>query len=113
MPVDIAIHAENARPVTSDLVSATLSGDIRLSGHLNAASTLSGKLQVIAGEINLPEKFPPEVAVLDVRRRGEKPPPPPAPAGRMGLDLDLRTTGPVYVRGHGLDAEMRGDIQAR
>jgi len=25
----------------------------------------------------------------------------------------LRTTGPVYVRGHGLDAEMRGNIQVR
>src|SRR3569833_2014051 len=113
MPVDITVRAENARPVVSDLVSATFSGDVKLSGHLNAASTLSGKLQVFGGEINLPERFPPEVAVLNVRRRGEKPLPPPAPAGRMALDLDLRTTGPVYVRGHGLDAEMRGNIQAR
>jgi translocation and assembly module TamB len=113
MPVEMAVHAENARPIVSDLVSATLSGDIKLSGHLKAASTLAGKLQVIAGEINLPEKFPPEVAVLNVRRRGEKPPPPPASAGRMALDIDLRTTGPVYVRGHGLDAEMRGNIQVR
>jgi len=113
MPVEIAIHAENARPIVSDLVSATLSGDVKLSGHLKAASTLSGKLQVIAGEINLPEKFPPEVAVLNVRRRGEKPLPPPAPAGRMALNIDVRTTGPVYVRGHGLDAEMRGNIQVR
>jgi translocation and assembly module TamB len=112
-PVDINVHAENARPIVSDLVSATLSGDVKLSGHLNTASTLSGKLQVIEGEINLPEKFPPEVVVLNVRRRGEKPPPPPAPAGRMALDVDLRTAGPVYVRGHGLDAEMRGDIQVR
>jgi len=112
-PADLTVHAENARPIVSDLVSATLSGDVKLSGHLNAASTLSGKLQVVAGEINLPEKFPPEVAVLNVRRRGEKPLPPPAPTGRMALDVDLRTTGPVYVRGHGLDAEMRGDLQVR
>jgi len=113
MPVDIVLHAENARPIVSDLVTATLSGDVRLTGRLKAASTLSGKLQATGGEINLPETFPPEVAVLNVRRRGEKPPPPPPQSGRMALEVDLRTTGPVYVRGHGLDAEMRGDIQVR
>jgi translocation and assembly module TamB len=113
MPVDIAIHADNARPIVSDLITATLSGDVGLKGHIKTVSTLSGKLQVTAGEINLPERFPPEVAVLNVRRRGEKPVPPPAPGGRMMLDVALRTTGPVYVRGHGLDAEMRGDIDVR
>ncbi len=110
-PVQIALHAENARPIVSDLVTATVSGDVRLSGALKTSSKISGRLQVTEGEINLPERFPPEVAVLNVRRRGEKPLPPPAPPSRMGLDLQLSTTGPVYVRGHGLDAEMRGEIE--
>ena len=58
--------------------------------------------------INLPDNFPPEVAVLNVRRRGQPPLPPPAQSSRVQLDLTVRTSGPVFVRGHGMDADMGG-----
>lgn len=110
MPVDMTIEADNARPIASDLITATVSGNLKLTGHLRTVSTLSGQVQVMSGEINLPENFPPEVAVLNVRRRGQPPPPPPAPESRMVLDITLRTTGPIFVRGHGLDADMGGNL---
>jgi translocation and assembly module TamB len=65
---------------------------------------------VPGGEINLPKNFPPEVAVLNVRRRGQAPAPPPARASRTLLDVDVRTSGPLFVRGHGVDANMGGTI---
>ena len=110
MPVDFALHAQNARPIVSDLVTATLSGDVKLAGRIKGKLDLSGKLQVVSGDINLPENLPPDVAVLNVRRRGQAPPPPPAPSSRIGLDVDVRTTGHIFVRGHGLDADMGGAI---
>jgi translocation and assembly module TamB len=61
-------------------------------------------------DINLPENFPPEVAVLNVRHRGLPPPPPPAPS-RVTLDVSVRSSGPIFVRGHGMDAEMAGAIK--
>jgi translocation and assembly module TamB len=111
MPVEVALTAREARPIVSDLITATMSGDVNLTGHLRTAMTLSGKVQVTGGEINLPENFPPQVAVLNVRRRGQKPSPPPAPPGKTMLDIAVRTTGPIFVRGHGMDADMGGGVQ--
>jgi translocation and assembly module TamB len=72
--------------------------------------TLSGNLEVPSGEINLPDRFPAEVAVLNVRRRGQ-----PAAAQPVvhpvALDVTIRTSGPLFVRGHDIDAEMRGRIR--
>jgi translocation and assembly module TamB len=111
MLVDIALKATDARPIASDLITATMTGDVKLTGHLRTVMTLSGKVQVTGGEINLPENFPPQVAVLNVRRRGQKPLPPPAPQGKTMLDIAVRTTGPIFVRGHGMDADMGGGVQ--
>jgi translocation and assembly module TamB len=59
----------------------------------------------------LPENFPPEVAVLNVRRRGQPPAPPPVQSSRVQLDLAVRTAGPVFVRGRGMDADMGGGLR--
>ncbi len=112
LAADFALKADNARPMVSDLIAATLSGDVRLKGQLRGALTVSGALQVLRGDINLPENFPPEIAILNVRRRG-RPLPPPAPPSGIALDVSLRSTGPIFVRGHGLDAEMGGAITVR
>ena len=109
MPVDFRFNARNARPVVSDLFTANLSGDVRVTGPLNDLMA-AGSLQIARGEINLPEKFPQDVAVLNVRRRGRAPPPP-APRHRVALDVGVRTSGPIFVRGHGVDAEMGGEIK--
>ncbi|MBS0273145.1 MAG: translocation/assembly module TamB domain-containing protein [Proteobacteria bacterium] len=110
MPIDVSVTAQDARPIVSDLMTVTFSGDAKLSGKLKGAMNLSGKVFVTQGEIDLPERFPPEVAVLDVRRRGQKPPPPPAPASSVALDVTITTRGQFFVRGHGIDADLGGRI---
>jgi translocation and assembly module TamB len=110
LPVDVSLDASNARPIASDLVTASLTGKLHLTGRLRTQTTLSGKIDVPGGEINLPKNFPPEVAVLNVRRRGQPPAPPPGPQSRTLLDVDVSTTGPLFVRGHGVDANMGGTI---
>ncbi|HEY8948104.1 MAG TPA: translocation/assembly module TamB domain-containing protein [Rhizomicrobium sp.] len=110
MPVDISIEAKNARPVASDMLTATLSGNAKLTGKLKGDLNLSGRIRVLEGEINLPDKFPPQVAVLDVRRRGQAPPPPPQPASRIALDMTVSAPEQIFVRGHGIDAEVSGRI---
>jgi translocation and assembly module TamB len=91
-------------------MTVTFSGDAKLSGKLRGVMNLSGNISVTHGEINLPDRFPPEVAVLDVRRRGQKPPPPPAPASSVALDVTVTTRGQIFVRGHGIDADLGGRI---
>jgi translocation and assembly module TamB len=111
MPIDIRLEAKDARPIASNLMTASMSGTLALSGGLKSGMILTGRTQVTSGEINLPDSFPPDIAVLDVRRRGQPPPPPPPRQTSVKLDLSIRTTGPVFVRGHGMDAEMGGTIQ--
>jgi translocation and assembly module TamB len=111
MPVDIRMNAQDARPIDNDLMSASLSGNMALQGHVSTGMTLTGKIEVTGGKINLPNNFPPQIAILNVRRRGQPPPPPPPKQSRIALNLAVDTTGPVFVRGRGVDAEMHGTVQ--
>jgi len=45
-----------------------------------------------------------------VRRRGQPPPPPPKAQSRTLLDVDVRVTGRIFVRGQGVDADMGGGV---
>jgi translocation and assembly module TamB len=111
MPVDIAFKASNARPITSDLFTVNLDSDLKLQGHLNDGITLSGTIRMLQGNINIPEKFPQEVATLNVRRKRQAGPPAPPPrTTRVALDLKLRSPGRIFVRGRGLEAEFQGGL---
>lgn len=112
-PVDLTITAHNARPIVSDLITASLSGNLTLKGQLRKAMTVSGKLEVPHAEINIPDSYPPQVQTLNIRHRGEKPPPPAPTATALKLDLAVATTGPVIVRGHGVDADLEGRLQLK
>lgn len=115
MPVDMKLRLDKARPIVSDLMTADLSGALTLTGRVATAMTLAGNVQVLEASINLPQTFPPQVAVLNVRRRGQPAPPPqpqPQPKqSRIQLDLSVRTAGPIFVRGHGMDADMGGALR--
>lgn len=111
MPIDLQMKATDAHPIANDLMNAGLSGEVTLKGHVKTRMVLAGDVQVTGAEINLPESFPAQVAVLNVRRRSQPPPPPPPRQSRIMLDMNVRTAGPVFVRGHGVDAEMGGAIQ--
>ena len=108
-PVDLTLEAKDARPVENDLVTATLSGNVKLAGKLNGAATLSGKVTVTRGEINLPDRFPPQVAILNVRRRGQ-PIPKHLISRVVTLDLTVAAPGQIFVRGRGVDAVVGGRI---
>lgn len=111
MPIAMNLEVQNARPITSDLITADLSGSLALNGHVKTAMALEGDIQVMQASINVPQSFPPDVAVLNVRRRGQPPPPPPPRQSRVNLNLRVRSAGPIFVRGHGMDADMSGSLR--
>src|SRR5262249_23680433 len=112
-PVDVKVTASNARPLASDLLTADMDANIVLSGTAETRLEASGSVTVRRAEIKIPKALPPTVAVLDVRRPGEKepPPPPPPPGPVIGLDLKIDAPRAVFVRGRGLDAEMGGELR--
>ena len=113
MPVDIGFKATKARPITSDLMTATMDSDLTLKGRLSERLTLAGDLHIRQGSINIPQKFPSQVATLDVHRAHEPPSPPPPPPSRIGLDLTVTSPGQVFVRGRGLEAEFEGELKIK
>lgn len=111
MPVQITLEAQNARPLASDLITATLSGQMRVSGQATGQMRLAGNLAVARAEITIPDSFPPQVAKLPVRIPGKKPPPERAASQPLALDLTVDAPQQIFVRGHGLDAEMGGKLR--
>ncbi|MDE2499463.1 MAG: translocation/assembly module TamB domain-containing protein [Alphaproteobacteria bacterium] len=107
--VAIDFIMKNAQPLVGDHMKATMNANLKLSGTLQGKLTLSGETDISQGEIRIPDKFPPNVAVLDVRRKGPGAPPPPS-GDAIALDLSIASPGRLFVRGRGLDAELAGRL---
>ena len=112
LPVDLSVQLRQARPLASDRLTAELDGDLTLRGPATGALQAAGKITVRGAEIRIPERLPASIAVLDVRRPGQRPPPP-APPGAIGLDLTVEAPRAIFVRGRGVDAELSGTLRVR
>ncbi len=112
-PVDLHLTMARARPLSSDLLTATLDADLALRGSLGGRLDATGSVTVQRADIRVPDKLPASVAVLDVRRPGQKPPPPPSPGPDIGLDLAIHAPQQVFVRGRGIDAELSGELRVK
>jgi translocation and assembly module TamB len=111
MPVDLRIKAVNAQPLVSKLVTANLDADLHVSGTARGRLDIAGSVHLNRTLIGVPNSLPPNVAVLDVRRRGKAAPPavPDKPLV-IGMDVAVEAPQEFLVQGRGLDAEMGGDL---
>lgn len=109
MPVDVKITAAHAQPIASNILTANLNADIHVSGTARGRLDVAGSIFVNRAVIGIPDSLPPNVAVLDVRRRGK---PVQAASKQLVIDLDVAINAPrqVLVQGRGLDAELGGDL---
>lgn len=110
LPVSLTVTARNAQLLASDLVNATADVDLNLRGEATGNLVASGVVRVAKANINVPDSLPQSVAVLNVRRVGEKRVLPAAPVSSLGLALTIDAPQQVFVRGRGLDAEMGGKL---
>jgi len=110
MPLDLKITAKNAQPVASNILTANLDADLHIGGKARERIDVAGLIHVIRANIGIPNSLPPEVSVLDVRRRGKPPPAPGAKHVIIGIDITIRAPQEILVQGRGLDAEMGGEI---
>jgi translocation and assembly module TamB len=111
IPVDLQITARNAQPLVSKLITANLNADLTIKGTARERLDVVGSMHLNRTLIGIPNGLPLNVAVLDVRRRGKK-----APVVRekpliIGLNVAVQAPDEVLVKGRGLDARMRGDLQ--
>jgi translocation and assembly module TamB len=111
LPVALQVTAHGARPFASDLLTATIDMDLKLAGSLRSRLNATGSVQINRADINIPNALPPNVAVLNVVRPGQKPAPPPlSDSTRVMLDVTVSAPRAVFVRGRGVDAELGGQL---
>ena len=112
MPVDLRFTANNARPLSSDLITATIDANLTVQGDVKGDMQAGGTVHVRRADIRIPDKMPPSIAVLPVRNANAPPPPPaePGPQTTIALDLTLSAPQQVFIRGRGVDAELGGTI---
>ena len=115
MPIDLHFTADDARPLSSDLMTATLDANLALQGNIKGDMQAGGTVHVRRADIRIPDKLPPSIAVLPVRYANAPPPPPPQPdpPSQIALNLTLDAPQQVFIRGRGLDAELGGTIHFR
>lgn len=110
VPVDLHVTAKNAQPIASKLVTANLDAELRVTGTARERLDIAGTVDLNRAVIGIVRALPPNVAVLDVRRRRKTAAAPPANPLVIGLDLKLQAPREILVQGRGLDAELGGDL---
>ena len=108
MPIELQLTAHNAQPFASDILTSNLSADLKVKGTLRERIDVSGTVNLNRTVIGIPNSLPPDIAVLDVRRPGQKPP----AEGKVivALDVELHSPRELLVQGRGLNAELGGDV---
>ncbi|MEM6711440.1 MAG: translocation/assembly module TamB domain-containing protein [Pseudomonadota bacterium] len=123
-PANLRIGLNQARYSDGDLVVATANGDLALTGPLAGGGRLSGALQIVQANIQIPSRFASTPGLIDVEHinpsdrvqtsferalgpgRNDR-------SGAPALALDVAVSAPnkIYVRGRGVDAELGGQVR--
>ena len=111
VPVDLRVIAIKAQPIASNIVTANLNADIHVTGSALERLDLAGTIDVNRATIGIPDSLPPEVVVLDVRRRGQSTPAAPERPFLFGFDVAIQAPREIIVQGRGLDAELGGELR--
>ena len=116
-PFKSNIQLKQCTLIRRDDLTAALDGHLAFSGTKDK-SNVSGTLTVGPAEIRIPDRFPPEVAELEVQeinfpdnQPGREQKPKLKKTGKLNLDLNIESPGRIFVRGRGLDSEWRGSLR--
>lgn len=124
-PADIRIALNSARYADGDMVVATVSGNLSVTGPLTRDPLIAGNIDVERAELSVPENLAGGAAAIDVKHRN----PPaavaatlkrarandgtPTPTSRPSvarLNVTVNAPNRIFVRGRGLDAELGGQV---
>ncbi|MEZ5781383.1 MAG: translocation/assembly module TamB domain-containing protein [Rhizobiaceae bacterium] len=125
-PADIRIALDQARYADGSMVTATVSGNLAMTGPLTRDPLLSGNVNVARAEILVPENLSAGAAQIDVKhinapkgvratlKRAKANDGTPVPGSRpsvVRLDVNVSAPNQIFIRGRGLDAEIGGSVR--
>ncbi|MGH6760663.1 MAG: translocation/assembly module TamB domain-containing protein [Phyllobacterium sp.] len=126
-PANIDIKLDRARYADGNMVVATVSGGISVTGPLTRDPLIAGQINVDRAEISIPESFGGSSALIDVEHVNTPPavaqtlkrakvdqrrvPTPTARPSIVRLDVNITAPNQIFVRGRGIDAELGGSVR--
>lgn len=122
-PADLTLRLTDGRYTDGRLVTASLSGDLKVTGGLMGAPLLAGTINLGKTVITVPERLPTSLARLGVEHRNASAavrsqaealqPAGSGGGGGTGLTLDLQLNAPqqIFIQGRGVDAELGGSLR--
>ena len=125
-PANLAVQLNEARYTDGEMVTATVSGGLRLTGAVTRDPLLSGNVEISRAEILVPDSFGGSAASIDVQHIDPSPavrqtleraraddgtPMPSQRPSIMRLNVNVNAPARIFVRGRGLDAELGGSVQ--
>jgi len=116
-PFDVELGFEQVALVRQDYASATAGGKLSFSGSLSEA-LLAGQLEIVSADFQIPKRLPPDVTeleVIEMNGDGEEPKiSQPSESSRnhpIKLNASVLSPGHVFIRGRGLESELKGKLQ--
>ena len=113
LPFSIEGHIGNFRLVHFDWLSAACTGPFKLTGTTDEALA-EGTLTIDEAEIQIPDELPSELPTLPVtfinQPESYVPPVQPSTPAPFRYDLQIRGEKNIHLTGHGIDAELIGDL---
>ena len=125
-PADIRIVLNQARYADGELVVATVSGQLAITGQLTRDPLIAGDIRIERADITVPENFgggapvidvihvDPPAAVLTTLKRARMIGGTPVPTARpsvVQINVTVTAENQIFVRGRGLDTELGGSVQ--
>lgn len=111
VPVDLQFLMAKAQPIQSDMLTEEIDSHLHIHGQATTRIDVEGDITVPEASITLPDSMPASVPQLEVITLEEaKKVARPAPKLVVGLNIDFTSPGRLFVRGHGLFAEMQGKM---
>ncbi len=109
MPINLVIQFNRAQPITSDIITETLGGQVKITGAVKTGVGIGGQLDIDQANITIPHALPPSVADLTIIRPGQKLPQPAAPLP-INLNLTILAKNQIFIRGDGIFADLGGRL---
>lgn len=111
LPVDLHFAMDKAQPVQSDMLTEEINSRLHIYGQATTRLDVDGNIIVPEASITLPDSMPASVPQLEVITPDQaKTVSRPAPKLVIGLNIDFISPEKLFVRGHGLFAEMQGKL---
>lgn len=107
------IHTDKFNLINTPYVQGVISGNLNVNGDTNSA-TSKGEFMLGPMEIKIPEHFQediPELNVVDTGKDKKSANALEEDSYKMNFDIGLKTSNKVYIRGWGVDTQLKGDLR--